>query len=203
MRSILWLLLIIPVIGKSQEPLPDEALQRQWLEIQASRDRRVIEYWWQRLDPDRLNAYVESGADVNASDRRGWTPLHSAARYNPDPAVLLVLLRAGADVDAKDRAGDTPLHWAAAENANVDVVTSLIGAGAEVNAVDRFGWLPIHTAAERNPNPEVISALLEAGAKRKRRAYFVLFSPAFLLKHNSNMSETDRKAAMALLKAAE
>ncbi|MBT8102298.1 MAG: ankyrin repeat domain-containing protein, partial [Gammaproteobacteria bacterium] len=99
-----------------------------------------------------------------------------------------------------NKARDTPLHWAAAENTNVDILTTLIEAGADVNARDRFGWLPIHTAAEGNSNPEVIEVLLAAGSKRNKRAYFVLFRPAFLLKHNANMSDTDKKTAMALLK---
>jgi hypothetical protein len=38
-----------------------------------------------------------------------------------------------------------------------------------------------------------------AGADRYRRAYFVFFRPEFLLKHNSSMSEKDKKIALALL----
>ncbi|MGI9200577.1 MAG: ankyrin repeat domain-containing protein [Woeseiaceae bacterium] len=133
-------------------------------------------------------------------DDRGWTSLHQAARYNPNPDCLAKLIAAGADVNAKNKAGDTPLHWAAADNSNVEVVNLLIELGADVNAVDKFGWLPIHTAAERSSNPEVIAVLLQAGSKTDRRAYYVLFSPKFLLKRNDNMSKPDRAAALALLK---
>jgi ankyrin repeat protein len=108
-------------------------------------------------------------------------------------------LRAGATVDAKDSAGDTALHWAAAENTNVEIISCLLEAGADVNATDKYGWLPIHTAAERNSNPDVIETLLGAGAERDRRAYFVLFRPRFLLKHNSSMSDKDKRVALALL----
>ena len=199
----LYALLILPNAGRAQVSEPDDLLQQQWLEIQAGDDRQMRKGWWQQLDLDQLNDFVVADVELNVSDHRGWTPLHSAARYNGDPNVLLALVNAGAVVDAKDRSGDTPLHWAAAENANVDVVTSLISAGADVNARDRYGWLPIHTAADRNPNPEILDALLAAGAQHHKRAYFVFFRPVFLLKHNANMSDSDKKTALALLKEAD
>jgi ankyrin repeat protein len=111
-----------------------------------------------------------------------------------------MLLEAGADVNARDKAGDTPLHWAAAENTGTAVINALLQAGAVVNARDRYGWLPIHTAADRNPNPDIIDALLKAGADPDKRAYFVLFRPIFLLKHNANMSDKEKEVALAMLK---
>jgi len=205
-RSIqvtLWAVLLLPVSAISQEQATDEYLQREWIETQTNKSHQVKSDWWQQLDLTRLNEYLRAGVDVNASDRRKWTPLHSAARYNTDPGILATLLQAGAVVGARNKAGDTPLHWAAAENANVEIVKSLIEAGANVNAKDKFGWTPLHTAAESGSNPEVIEVLLAAGAQRNKRAYFVLFRPVFLAKHNSNLSETDKKAAIALLKTSE
>ena len=196
----LWGMVLLPAAVIAQEPVQDGILQQEWREVQTNRNQEVKKNWWQHLSPKCLDEYIQAGADVNVTDRRGWTPLHSAARFNSDLEVLSALLQAGAIVGAKDRAGDTPLHWAAAANTNVKIITSLIEAGADVNATDRFGWTPIHTAAESNANPAVIETLLAAGARPKRRAYFLLFGPKFLLKHNSNMSEADRKAAIALLK---
>ena len=199
-RLVMWLLLLLPAVGMSDVADVQAELQQEWLEIQASKDRQRTKRWWQHVDALQIDAFLEAGVEVNVAGKRGWTPVHSAARYNPNPDVLLALLHAGALVDARTRSGDTPLHWAAAENANVEIITALIEAGADVNARDKFGWLPIHTAAESNSNPDVIDTLLAAGSKRKKRAYFVLFRPAFLLKHNANMSEPDKKVAMALLK---
>lgn len=192
-------LVLLPATGMSQELAPEEELRREWLEIQANSDREARETWWQVVGPEQMTAFIEAGAQISVADNRGWTPLHSAARYNSDPAVLSALLQAGAVVHAKDNSGDTALHWAAAENTNVEIVNRLLDAGANVNARDKYGWLPIHTAADRNSNPEVIEALLMAGAERNKRAYYVFFRPKFLLKHNSNMSEKDKKLALALL----
>ena len=133
-------------------------------------------------------------------ERKGWTELHFAARYETKPSCVSKLIAAGFDVNARNGSGDTPLHWAAAENPNIEIVRLLLEAGADVNAKDKFGWLPIHTAAERSDDPEVIAVLLEAGSKRNSRAYYVLFSPKFLLKHNDNMSADDKDIALALLK---
>ncbi|MBU2675952.1 MAG: ankyrin repeat domain-containing protein [Gammaproteobacteria bacterium] len=203
MKNILVLtacvLFSLPAEAMSPDMASDADMQREWLEVQADKDRERRASWWRRLSSARLNAYIQAGADVEFADRRGWTPLHSAARYSSDPEILIALLRAGAEVGAKTRSGDTPLHWAAADNPSVDIIKTLIEAGAHVNSRDRYGWLPIHTAADRNPNPEVIDVLVKSGSKLNRRAYFVLFRPQFLLKHNSKMSDTDKKAALVSL----
>ncbi len=200
--TLAWPILLTPATGAADEPMRDEHMQRQWLEIQSSKSQQVREDWWGQASPGALNAFIAADVDVNVSDPRGWTPLHSAARYNSNTEILALLLDAGATVNAKDRAGDTPLHWAAAENINAKIITTLLEAGADVNAVDRYGWLPIHTAADSNANPDVIQALLSAGAKRNRRAYFLLFRPKFLLKHNAKMSEVDKRFVMELLASA-
>ena len=173
------------------EPTSEE-LRQEWLNIQTADNRRARAAWWRDLDYERMRHFISARVLLDVEDRRGWTPLHSAARFNPDSRILVALLDGGADVNAKDSAGDTPLHWAAAENSNVQVVRELISAGADVNACDRYGWSPLHTAAERSANPNVIRELLGAGAKRNKRAYFVLFGPKFLLRHNANLSREDK-----------
>jgi len=45
----------------------------------------------------------------------GNTPLHYAAKYNPDTAILTNLLMYGANADARNKAGQTPLDVADTE----------------------------------------------------------------------------------------
>ncbi len=66
--------------------------------------------------PGRLTAVqalLQSGADVNVANDRGWTALHQAA-YRNDPEMVQLFLAAGAAVDcAAHGAGGTPLAVAA------------------------------------------------------------------------------------------
>ena len=59
-----------------------------------------------------METLLAGGAEVNAADATGWTPLHLAARWGRVRAAR-VLLAAGADVNAKTAIGHTPLDWAA------------------------------------------------------------------------------------------
>lgn len=62
--------------------------------------------------PPGLRALLRAGADVDARDHRGVTPLHRAVGRHAMPEAVQVLLLAGADVGARDRDDATPLHWA-------------------------------------------------------------------------------------------
>ncbi|HJT65497.1 MAG TPA: ankyrin repeat domain-containing protein [Pyrinomonadaceae bacterium] len=61
---------------------------------------------------DMVKSLLSSpGADVNATNERGSTPLLEAARYGHDD-ICRVLIAAGADVKAKDKDGKTALMLA-------------------------------------------------------------------------------------------
>ena len=64
-------------------------------------------------DPRVIALLMEWGADVTATNDLGWTPLHTAAEYGPQPDVLQVLIDRGAVVDAQNHNGRTPLMLAA------------------------------------------------------------------------------------------
>jgi hypothetical protein len=86
---------------------------------------------------DVVAALIANGADVNAKDNDGKTPLHWA--MNAD--VVEALIAHGADVNAKDNEGSTPLHGAT-DHGDADIVETLIAHGADVNAKDNKGRTP-------------------------------------------------------------
>jgi ankyrin repeat protein len=128
-----------------------------------------------------LQMLIKCGADVNAKDEGGSTPLHSAAHlssalFRPAtekyiaPAIARALLDAGANVHARDERGFTALMWAAfgsnEENSDIisaEIITLLLNAGAEVNARTLDGHTALSIAYSQKQT-EIISLLLGRGA---------------------------------------
>lgn len=85
----------------------------------------------------------KAGADVRATNRFGYNPLHSAAKGNPNSArwnparqaaTIQALVKAGIDPNATDKRGVTPLHIAVRTRCSLAVQT-LLECGA--NAAQR------------------------------------------------------------------
>ena len=60
-------------------------------------------------NPNTIKALIRAGADVNAANSRGWTPLMSALANdaNSNPHIIKILIEAGADINAKSNTGIT------------------------------------------------------------------------------------------------
>jgi anti-sigma B factor antagonist len=114
--------------------------------------------------PGQLQEAILAGADPNAKDENGETPLMYAAAYNGNSGVMTALLKAGADINARSKDGKNALMCAAQYNQNQDVIAILIEAGASIKARDKDGWTALMYVAGFNQNPEAITKLLQAGA---------------------------------------
>jgi ankyrin repeat protein len=111
-------------------------------------------------DVKAVRAHLDGGADVNARDADGNTPLLLAASHAGADCVEL-LLKKGADVNAANKAGATALIRAAT---NYDKARLLIDAGANIQVKTELGKTPLTLAARRYGNSKAVKLLLDKGA---------------------------------------
>jgi ankyrin repeat protein len=110
---------------------------------------------------------IAKGANVNALDSKGSSPLHISASskdvvfnkniLNGRIEVAKILLSKGAPIDAKDNNGSTALHIAAREGSQ-RIAELLIVEGADVNARDNNNRTPLELATEEK-HPEIVDLL--------------------------------------------
>jgi len=107
---------------------------------------------------------LAKGADINAQNGRGETPLNWTCQNRFPDRVEQTLAR-GANPALADTFGRTPLHMAALNwGQQPENVRILLDRGVEANVPDRQGTYPIHFAAMRG-DAGITRMLLDHGSK--------------------------------------
>lgn len=109
---------------------------------------------------DIVALLIAQGANVNARDDKGRTPLFSAMSHIN---IAMLLIQGGADVNAQDYHGRTPLYCYAFYG-YADAMRLLINHGADIYARDQENSTPLHQAAISGVK-EAVALLLSCGAQ--------------------------------------
>ena len=105
---------------------------------------------------------LESGANVDAQDSNGRTPLHEACFIEANLEMVQLLLEHHANVNKQTRTRKTPLHYACVYSEGPDIIEILLENGASVNDRDKDGLTPLHAAADKL---DILKVLLQHNAE--------------------------------------
>lgn len=111
-------------------------------------------------DAAAIALLLGQGANLEARDESGATPLLIATRYNHIDAAR-VLIDAGANVNAKDRIQDSAYLYAGARGHN-EILKMTLTHGADLRSTNRYGGTALIPAAERG-HVETVRILIAAG----------------------------------------
>lgn len=107
---------------------------------------------------DACHSLLAAGADVNALNGEGKTPLHDVAHAPSHRQDLVdLLVSKGADIHAQDQKGNTPLHNAA-RHSNGEVAQALLAHGADMEALNQKGEAPRQVFAKFLPAQGTLDA---------------------------------------------
>lgn len=109
-----------------------------------------------------VGALLAHGADTNARDKYGDTPLICAINGDKD-AVAMALIMHGADPNAANNALERFPLYCAIRKGKADLVKALIDHGADVNALVE-GKTLLRYFSSREVDTEIIQVLQKAGA---------------------------------------
>lgn len=156
MRKIAYLALVVAAMAagnvSAQQPALTKGHVQELLFDAASAGRT-----------DMIDTMAKAGADVNAYDPRGFTPLILAA-YNGHLDTVEALIAARADACKPDATQGNTAQMGVAFKGNDAVAARLIAAGCDPNARNRQGQTALMMAAMFNRTAQ-IDMLKAAGAQ--------------------------------------
>ncbi len=119
--------------------------------VEQKRLDDVLRQACQRGSVEDVRFYLNLGANIHATNNKGWQPLHLAAFYNHKDIVQLLINHArekGLTLDINVKGGPlqmTPLHDAC-QNGSLDIVKLLLAAGASTKVLNVYGKTPLDIA---------------------------------------------------------
>ena len=113
---------------------------------------------------DAAKRLLEAGADANAQDNTGRTPLHAAVSSDAQGVFQILLRNRATNLNSRMYDGTTPLILAA-RLAIEGMVEDLINADVDINSADDQGKTALHWAAAVN-NIDAVNILLSHGANK-------------------------------------
>ncbi|OBI68253.1 hypothetical protein A5664_11520 [Mycolicibacterium fortuitum] len=132
--------------------------------IAAQADAALDEENWRKANEYKVanvSRLLSEGADVNAVDSQGFTPLLFAAASDSVDVVQL-LLDAGADIESADVKGETPLYKAVRNRTRgaVPITKLLLERGANPNAHLANGSSPV-SFVRRFQKPGIVELFVD------------------------------------------
>ncbi|XP_029036125.1 uncharacterized protein LOC117603560 isoform X5 [Osmia lignaria lignaria] len=110
-----------------------------------------------------------SRIELNATDKKGQTPIHCACAEEHLEAVE-VLIGLGANGDAQDNEGNTPLH-VATRTRHTAIAQLLLKAGANTELTDEMGFTPLHVAASQGCKG-ILDSMIQHGAALNKQCKY-------------------------------
>lgn len=117
---------------------------------------------------EQVKKFVSQGAQINAQNREGISPLMMASRWGHS-GVVQWLIENGADINLTDEHGQQAVHYAVEnylvqEDKRIQVLQSLIDNGVHINAADNNGIRPLDIAVQNPSAIPTIERLIYHGA---------------------------------------
>jgi uncharacterized protein len=130
------------------------------LELANSASETYPEVWKNATLQD-VEAWLQTGVDLNQRDTGGMTALMWAAAFNDDPNIIKALVAAGADINASDNSlGMSVLDWSAASTHNPEIIKTIVSLGStELSDGEPSTFMMAATTG----NPDIIATLVELG----------------------------------------